>query len=390
MKIAIISPMTLPIPAEQGGAIETIIDQIFKANVLQNNIYIDCYSVPHSKKIEYLEVDNFNKIIYIDSSSVQKISQFIYDLFYKVLCKLGIRLPYSNHIYKNILKKAKSQNYDYIIFEGGSYESAKYFVPFFGKEKLIMHIHHTMISNRYDDLFDKVICVSDFVKEKFLSSSTINSNKVYVLKNIIDSKKFTPALSLEEKVELRKSLGIKKNEKVILFCGRIIKEKGIEELIRAFKRVNEDSVRLLIIGSHSFGKKSRTKFERRIQKMIQSDRRIIKLGFVENNTLYKYYKISDLFVMPSMWEEAAGLVNLEAAVAGIPIITTNVGGIPEYINLNNSYLINKSENFETDLAYMMHKFLVDDINYSVKDHQMMIDNNSVDLFLNNFVDILKK
>jgi glycosyltransferase involved in cell wall biosynthesis len=74
------------------------------------------------------------------------------------------------------------------------------------------------------------------------------------------------------------------------------------------------------------------------------------------------YKMGDIAVLPSIWDEPAGMTMVETIASGLPLITTNSGGIPEYISNECSIILDRNDR------------LIDDIANSIK---MLIDNPSI-------------
>lgn len=350
MKVCIISPMMLPIPALKGGAIETIIDQIIKENEKQMKIEIDCFSVIpddiDQSKIRFGETN----LIYIEKI---KNGMFINILNYliKIISKLtSSKRDYVNKTYKKISELTKDKGYDYIVFEGGDYSCARYFLKYYKRENMVLHLHHLLSVPYYDEYFGTIICVSEFVKKKLCKSTIEKVERIEVLKNVVDPMIFECELNIHQKMNLRENLGIRSDEKVLFFCGRIIKEKGIRELILAFNKISNKNVKLLVAGSSNFGQETLTSFEKEVFELIGKNDNIVYLGFVDNKEVHKYYRIADIFIMPSIWEEPAGLVNIEAILCDTPIIATNMGGIPEYVNEDVGMLVKKTDSFVDDLA----------------------------------------
>ena len=56
----------------------------------------------------------------------------------------------------------------------------------------------------------------------------------------------------------------------------------------------------------------------------------MEYGYIENCELYRYYQAADIQVIPSLWEEAAGLIAIEGMLSGLPLIITKSGGMIEY------------------------------------------------------------
>ena len=63
------------------------------------------------------------------------------------------------------------------------------------------------------------------------------------------------------------------------------------------------------------------------------------------------YQLGNIAVLPSMWEEPAGMTMVEAVVSGLPLITTNSGGIPEYISDDVAVLLDRDENLVDNKRY---------------------------------------
>ena len=146
--------------------------------------------------------------------------------------------------------------------------------------------------------------------------------------NGIDKDYFDPELyNLEDKIELRKKLGILENDFVFIFVGRLVRDKGINELIAAFLKLQSNSkkVKLLLVGS----------FENDLDplnietiKAIHECNTIITVGFQED--VRPYYAFSDTLVFPSYREGFPNVV-LQAGAMGLPCIVTNISGSNEII-----------------------------------------------------------
>ena len=113
----------------------------------------------------------------------------------------------------------------------------------------------------------------------------------------------------------------------ILFVGGNMQRKGIVTLIRAAQSISKDfpSAMFIIAGKDKFIPKYRQLCED-----LGVAEHFQFLGWVSQEKLLSLYRSSDLFIMPSL-TEALGVVFLEAMAAAVPVIGTNVGGIPEII-----------------------------------------------------------
>ena len=130
----------------------------------------------------------------------------------------------------------------------------------------------------------------------------------------VDIEKFKPT---DNKVEAKQKLGIDPNCIVIGYVGRVSKEKNINVLLEAFKRLREKhDVKLIVVGSG-------TEMD-----IFKDERNIILPGFQKD--VAQYYQAMDIFVMPSL-TETTSLATLEAMACGIPVVTTKVGFLSDYV-----------------------------------------------------------
>ncbi len=160
--------------------------------------------------------------------------------------------------------------------------------------------------------------------EKFTSST-----KLKVIgkgsSNGIDTSIFDPNLVEDEvKSKLRNELNINNNDTVLLYVGRIVKDKGINELVTAFNNIIDDSVKLILVGGvHKNDPISKTSKE-----IIETNSRIKAVGIKRN--VIDYYAIADVFIFPS-YREGFPNVLLEACSMGLPCVVTNINGNNEII-----------------------------------------------------------
>jgi len=124
--------------------------------------------------------------------------------------------------------------------------------------------------------------------------------------------------------DLRKKLGIKEDEKVVITVSRLVKKNGIDDLIKAGQYL-EFPFKLLVIGTGL--EEERLK---ELAKDLKIEDQVLFLGHIEHEELPKYSAIADVFVRPSL-SEGLGSAFLEAMAAGLPIIGTPVGGIPDFL-----------------------------------------------------------
>jgi spore coat protein SA len=234
--------------------------------------------------------------------------------------------------YRRVKKYLDAHPVDAVVAEGGKYEQFRRFSEDYGKEKLYLHVHHHLLCEPYfDHIFGYAIGISNFARDEFLRTTQERNILGYTVYNSVNEDKFSGKISHEEREDLRRSLGFTKEDIVVLYCGRIIEVKGVRELVQAIVNIKDPHIRLLIIGSANFGSNDATPYVREVQSLVkQAGDRIKFTGYLPNTELYRYYQAADLQAIPSLWEEAAGLIAIEGMLSGLPLIVTKSGGLVEY------------------------------------------------------------
>ncbi len=174
---------------------------------------------------------------------------------------------------------------------------------------------------------DKIVAVSDYTRAVTVPARLqYKSATVY---NGVNTTLFSP----KDPSEIKKRLGIS-SEPVILFVGRLLEQKGVEYLIRAFGMLKKDvpDARLVIIG--------RGPLELHLRKVagevgVADSLRIINR--VPEHELPLYYNMASVFMLPSLWEPL-GIVVLEAMACGIPVVSSDTGGPRELVTPDCGFL----------------------------------------------------
>lgn len=179
-----------------------------------------------------------------------------------------------------------------------------------------------------------LITVSHFLKRKIISLG-INDEKIEVIYNG-KNKEFYP----RNKVEVRRKLGLPLDKKIILNVGVLTPIKGTVYLINAFADLikERDDLLLIIIGEGPL----RSELENKARS-LNLEQYVQFIGFVPNEELVFWFNAADLFVLPSLGE-GFGIVIIEALSCGIPVVASNIGGIPEIINEDHLGILVPPEN----------------------------------------------
>ena len=229
----------------------------------------------------------------------------------------------------------------------------------------------------------KVVCVSPSVMKVRLRDHINKPEKQCLLNKGtcggIDTKvMFNPATySIQDIYDMKCMLGIHNAEFVLGFCGRIVRDKGIVELIEGFKQLKstypDKNIKLLFIGE----KEIRDAVPQDTIDIIENDHDIVFTGRVDRSQMPKYYLMMDAFILPS-YREGYPTVILEGMSMGVPCIVSRSTGCIDSIveNYNGIYteispesimrqivLLLDSE-FRKKLAANTRSYIVDNYDYS--------------------------
>ena len=350
MKLAILTCGMLPIPAVQGGAVENLIDFYLEYNDTHKLHDITVYS-PWNKKVASHPAlaSDVNHYLFIDVTSLKaRITRKLRSFFHSNEYYNYFIEYYCERIYANL----KKQHFDYIILE--NCDGYAYKLSQRGYKNLILHMHNERRESRaiYDKIvynsITKIITVSDYIKGRAALHYPID--KIETIHNGIDLKIFE-----RKKVSSvsRQQLGFDDNDFLMVYSGRINKEKGISELLDAMLLLkNEYKIKLLIIGGSFFGNSTgEDNFIKEIKaKALPLENKIVFTDFIPYNQIPNYLNIADVTVIPSIWNDPFPTTVLEAQAMGLPIITTRRGGIPEEVTEYNAILLDINEQFIDNLA----------------------------------------
>ena len=156
--------------------------------------------------------------------------------------------------------------------------------------------------------------------------------------NGVDTNTFLPIKNDNDKVRLKKSLGLPINKKIVLYVGFMIQRKGVDILLDAWSDVvKSDNSCLVLVGSKSFiGQEIDKIFKHNIEKKINSftKNQIIHKEFAEN--IHEYYQVADMFIFLSKKE---GMPNalLEAMSCGVPSLITPFEGLSDEFGKNHKH-----------------------------------------------------
>lgn len=386
LNIAIIAPETKPIPSVEGGAVETIIDRFIEKNEITIKDNIDIFARFDQQAYKIIEKFQYTtpRYIKLNYKNPSKIT-FINKLRTRVIKK-----KYLDHIIENV----KDNYYDWLVIEN----RPEFVLPLkkaFPNTKIALHMHNEHLNvytknvHEIIEAVDKIISVSSYISEKIRKLDPNHNNKLHVLINKIDIKKFSPGIKDRELLD---KYNLNDQNTILLFHGRLIKEKGIIELLKVFYKLNDkySSLKLIILGElNTFDEDIKDTVELYLKKINRKN--IVFTGYIDHKEIEKYLRLADIIILPSIWNEPLGLAMMESLAVGKPLVTTNVGGISEIVKNNCGVLINVDE-YIVDHLFKKISELIEDRNlqtiYSKNARKQAVENFGDERFYEEFINIL--
>lgn len=347
MKILIVSPGRLPVPASRGGAVETLIDLLLEYNerYARHEIYV--VSV-WDREAEFMSRSyKHTKFLYIKQN---RLTTFVSE--HHIIPFRMLDYFYTTKVLKAF--SSKTVSLDCIAIQNELVNG--YVMKRKLKGRYIYHAHNdTFEEKRKKDreflrTCSKVITVSRFLEKELIDKAKLDNTEVVY--NGIDTALFTRAGNEIRAAKRRNDYEIGEEDFVIAFAGRLVEEKGIHVLLEALSLIPQEyRVVLLIIGSSFFGKNRETNYIRSLkQTCAASKQRIIFTGYVEHNEMPVYYAMADAGCVPSLWDEPFGLTVAEQMSMELPVITTDAGAIPEIADSFCGYIFHRDSNLSRNIA----------------------------------------
>ena len=273
----------------------------------------------------------------------------IYNLF-----KSRYPIPKHNKEFKNIFKELDKKEYDAVIVNTrfhlttmvGAKYAKKHNIPVF----LIEHgSEHLTIDNKVLDFFGAIYehCLTHFVKKYVNYCYGVSLGACEWQKHFGINSDGVWYNSITEFYDVNK---IKKNEKkiIITYAGRILKQKGVYELLESFENLNKQYNNIEL---HLAGNGNQLDI---LKEKYKDNKNIIFEGKLDFKGLTKLYEKTNIFVYAPLWPEGLPTSILEAGLMKCAIIASPQGGIKEIINdKQNGIMINSKKELENALELLI-------------------------------------
>lgn len=392
-----------PIPAVRGGAVSTLVEHFVRDNNKRQLIELTVVSFydSNAEKKAKEQYPNVNFVWVKRPWVVRKLDRFIMFMVKKLFPnkKMLSFMTIASllwYIWK-ANKLLKSEDIDKVVIQNNiplawvirlsSYKGNYYY-----------HLHNTPRTNaKCLPVFQKCkayLCVSKSVGDDICSNDNpigpVPQDKIRVLYNCIDTGLFREK-DINRKA-WRERFNIKESDRVIVFVGRLSEEKGIDQLLLALDNVNTENIKVLIVGSLMYNNNIWDAYQEKIVNLAKKHKEMVVFtGYISQQELPDLYNLADISVLPSMWDEPAGLTMIESLACGTPVITTRSGGIPEYVE-SGAVILDRNDNLPKEIAKSIDLLLSDiDMYQSYRKNgiERIRKNFSTEHYLEKFLDAIE-
>jgi len=322
------------IPPTKGAAVQTWIDEVSK-RIFDYQTHIISISHPFFPEKEFEKGVYYHRI---------KIGRSYKRIFQKIL---GWDVYSYNKRVFNIIKTIEPD-----IVHIHNYYNSKEIVSYIRrwnkKVKIVLHMHNESDKFNGKDFpeVDLFIGCSDYITGIYRENKLIKSKVFQTIYNGVDIDKFS--IDKFKKDNINSIYKIDRNQLNVCFFGRISPEKGVDKFVELAKLFDSNKQ----ISFHIFGEISKSGGRK-----VYADKILNIVNSISNTTIHDYippqkihlaYNIADIVIVPSRFNEPFGMVALEALASKKIVISVKKGGLKEFLNNNNSFLVDDYESFSSE------------------------------------------
>lgn len=199
----------------------------------------------------------------------------------------------------------------------------------------------------------RVIVCTEYMRGECCKWFNTPNDKIDVIYNGVNAKKFEFDWTEKERAAWRKQIALPE-EKIVMYVGRFVREKGIHVLLNAASAVlaREPRTKFVIVGGGH-----REHFERFVR-WYGLQEKVLFTGFMANRSLHQMYRCADVAVFPSLYEPF-GIVALEGMAAGAAVVASDAGGLKEVVQHDQTGTLHYAGSSES-LAWAILRVLQDE------------------------------
>ena len=327
MKLAIIMPPIHPMPPIVGAGLERLIDIFLHENEKSENpLEITVFSRSDARSAELAKNFSRSEFVYLNTTRSEPDSNRIECFFAK---KIGIA-PMRFDYLRELKKALRGREFDEIIL-ANCFEFAKPLAKF-TKKSLIVYERGTISApDKADFRFVKrFIFSSEYAKNAAIDVG-VPADRASVVHDAVDTEMFDSSRFTAIRAEKRAKYGLSDDDILLVFVGRLVPDKGVIELVKAVAQSswNSSKLKLLLVGSAQLGEDVRDEY-REMLEAASPEGKIIFIGSVKPTSTARFLARADIAVVPSIWDEPAGIPVLEPMSIGLPLIISDSGALGEY------------------------------------------------------------
>lgn len=360
-KIAIVTAGVLSVPAAKGGGVETLTEILLNGNEKNRDFEFTVFTIANDIAMEKQKNYRLSHFVNIkDKPAARKrsivLNKYLYAANRRTLKKPGFILqsPFN----KTVLRGGNLSEYDVVLVESNFSILSR--LKKAGAKKVLYHAHYNDVRpslSPYDKqrysygyrFVDANISVSEFI-QRDIQTVVPDAPTCYVVRNC------TPHVekaSDAEKEKLYAQFGIPKEKTILMYAGRLTPEKGVTQLLSAFRNLNHiEDLCLVVAGGAFYSDNTESEYVKSLKDIAtQCTNPIVFTGYIAHSEMLKLWQLAQLAVLPTYdVEEAAGLVLIEALSAGVPAIHTDSGGMMEYSSSECAVVVPRGEDFISRLS----------------------------------------
>lgn len=293
-----------------------------------------------------------------------ELSKIIFKLHKQGFSKIYIRISWVAAIVAIIMSFFTKQQTFYWLSGQGGFEHYKSLKINKTKFKLFFTSRLPFIFIR--KFVYRFVTGPESMKDYFIKEGGVNANKIMILYNDIDIKRFT-ILNDRDKEELKLKLKLPKNKKIIFFAHRFSPVRKtlyyLPFIFENFSKKTDEDYIIIIAGSGPEEQEVRNALIKTC-----SLKQLFFLGSIPNAIIQEYYQVADIFINPT-YAEGFPRVLIEAMASGLPLVTTDAGGIKDILGTEQSRYMVKKDNRNSFAQKLI------DLANSSKERTLLINEN---------------
>jgi len=256
------------------------------------------------------------------------------------------------YLFQDLLQKVKRGDVVYVHNRPACAATLATIAEKYGFQ-VVLHMHNSMLLQANRGQINAlrqtpIVFCSEFLRTEAVNALPNKFEKTYIVYNGADGVKFRPPDRDHNAVP------------TVIFTGRVVPYKGVHVLLEAMRILEKSGIvaKCQIVGGSGFGGSKGTRYTRKLERLKPDNTDLV--GYKSGEALAEMLRNANIFCCPSIWNDPFPLAPLEAMATGLPVVASNVGGIPEALAYGGGLLVPR--NNPEALAEALKK-LIEDVAY---------------------------